>query len=64
MQRREHCFIVRLWRESGAPDGDWRGSVDHVGSQERRYFAALDALEALIAERIGGMNEEGDHPHN
>ncbi|MBV9233471.1 MAG: hypothetical protein JO030_05460 [Candidatus Eremiobacteraeota bacterium] len=60
MDRSEHCFIVRLWREDGAGQGEWRGSLDHVGSRERRYFGALRLLESLIAERIaGGENEDG-----
>jgi len=63
MERRQHCFIVRLWREGGVEKGEWRGCVDHVASCERRYFSALDVLAALIAERIAA-NEDSKRPHD
>jgi len=59
MARSEHCFIVRLWRECGADQGDWRGSIDHIGTRERQYFAALNVLQAFIADRLGSVEEEG-----
>jgi hypothetical protein len=47
--RDEHLFVVRVWRESGsAGPGAWRGSVEHVDSGMRKYFADLDDLRAFI----------------
>ena len=48
--REEHLFVVRIWREArSAIDGDWRGSVEHVNSGTRRYFADYEALDRFIA---------------
>jgi len=50
MDRVEHLFVVRIWFEAGAHEGDaWRGSVEHVATGTRRYFAALDELDAFVA---------------
>jgi len=46
-------FIVRVWEEpSRERPGAWRGSVDHVGSGQRFYFARLDDLQAFIRKTI------------
>jgi hypothetical protein len=46
-------FIVRVWEEpSRERPGAWRGSVDHVGSGQRFYFARLDDLQAFIQKTI------------
>jgi hypothetical protein len=45
-------FVVKVWLEAEAAPGErtiWRGNVTHVGSGERRYFADLADLPALIA---------------
>ncbi|GAC1354110.1 MAG: hypothetical protein NVSMB42_11460 [Herpetosiphon sp.] len=48
-QRTEQLFIVRIWQEfSQIRSGHWRGSVEHVPSGQRRYFASLDDLNAFI----------------
>jgi len=51
--RPEHLFVVRLWRET-APggDGQWRGSVDHVTSGRKHYFASMGALVEFMALRL------------
>ncbi len=47
--RDEHLFVVRVWREAGASGpGAWRGSVEHIDSGQRKYFADLDDLRAFI----------------
>jgi hypothetical protein len=54
MERVEHLFVVRIWREAGANDRDaWRGSVEHVATGARRYFAALAELDAFILRSTG-----------
>lgn len=46
-------FIVRLWEEpSRERPGAWRGSVDHVGSGQRVYFARLDELQVFIRRQL------------
>jgi hypothetical protein len=46
-------FIVRLWEEASRErPGAWRGSVDHVGSGQRFYFARLDEMQAFIRSAL------------
>ena len=54
-QPQSHLFIVRLWWE---PDdrglaGEWRGSVEHIATREKRYFREPSALSAFVGERVG-----------
>jgi hypothetical protein len=51
MDRIEHVFLVRVWREPG-PDAAWRGCIDHVGSGKREYFGVLGALLGCIEDRL------------
>ncbi|PZR98382.1 MAG: hypothetical protein DLM69_08735 [Candidatus Chloroheliales bacterium] len=53
MARVEHLFIVRIWGEldAGRELGQWRGSVEHLASRERRYFTAFSDLTAFIVQR-------------
>jgi hypothetical protein len=47
--RPQHIFVVRLWNEAtGSVTAQWRGSVEHVPSGQRLYFAALDDLIDFI----------------
>ena len=56
--RTEHLFIVRLWSESAAGDLDeWRGSVEHVASKRRLFFADVAELPAFVASCL-----YRDHP--
>ena len=48
--RRDHLFVVRMWREHGAgADAAWRGSVHHVGT-ERRFLASAPLEIAYFIE--------------
>jgi len=68
--RRKDVFLVSLWREGdvhGAlPAAHWRGSVEHVSSRRRLYFADLIELVAFLAgythtaPRESGAREEPD----
>jgi hypothetical protein len=50
--RFEHTFIVRTWREEREEGcAQWRGSVEHVATKERRYFRDFADLSAFIAAR-------------
>ncbi len=54
-QRSEHLFIVRIWQEASQTlAGPWRGSVEHVPSAQRLYFASLNDLTDFIALRVNG----------
>jgi len=51
-----HSFIVRLWLEENAEDGEttvWRGQVTHVPGGESRYFRNFDDLVDFISSHIG-----------
>ncbi len=50
-----HVFVVRVWREASQanPGGQWRGSVEHVPTGQRIYFASLEALLEFIGRYWG-----------
>jgi len=52
--RPSHLFVVRLWLEPGRTpaESQWRGSVEHTPSGERRYFAALDELLCFVRRQL------------
>jgi hypothetical protein len=49
--RSQQLFVVRLWQEPCSADvaRSLRGSVEHVASGQRLYFAALSAMNAFVA---------------
>ena len=56
MQGDTHAFIVRIWYEPLDDEGTrttWRGSIEHVGSDRRTYFQALEELVRFIQEWTG-----------
>jgi hypothetical protein len=59
--RQQHLFIVRLWHEPSqiAAPGQWRGSVEHAESGQRRYFIALGDLAEFVASRLGEAQLDG-----
>lgn len=46
VERPRHLFIVHLWREPGRilEEDQWRGSVEHAATGQRRYFGSLSTL--------------------
>jgi hypothetical protein len=51
--RAEHLFIVRIWREvAKGGQSQWRGSVDHVASGQKHYFANTSDLVEFITFRL------------
>jgi hypothetical protein len=49
-------FIIRIWFEERAEASGrtlWRGSITHVGSNQRRYFQDLSAIAPFIAAQLG-----------
>ena len=56
MKTDTHAFIIRIWNE--ASEGEdleitWRGSIEHVGSNQRLYFQNLSSIVHFIRERSG-----------
>lgn len=49
-----HLFVVRVWREESdlPPGGQWRGSVEHMPSGQRVYFASLETLTGFINQYL------------
>jgi hypothetical protein len=45
----DHVFVVRTWLESPGDTRTMRGSIDHVASGRRRYFANFGDLCDFIA---------------
>lgn len=45
MVRRKEAFLVNLWFESPA---EWRGSVEHLTTRQRRYFSEIVELVAFL----------------
>jgi hypothetical protein len=59
--RLQHLFIVRMWQEPSNHQGDqWRGSVEHVSSTQRLYFASLGDLNDFITLRLNSKPAKGD----
>jgi hypothetical protein len=51
-------FIIRIWQEprdltSTAPL--WRGVIEHVPTQTRRYLQDLEAIRSFIAPYLGEL---------
>jgi hypothetical protein len=59
-----HIFIIRIWCESAehGPDGEWRGSIEHAATHEKRYFREVEALLTFI-RRQAGWPGGGDDIH-
>lgn len=55
-ERPQHLFLVRIWQEpSASASAGWRGSVEHVPSQQRMYFKSLRDLDDFILLHIQSL---------
>ncbi len=61
-----HLFIVRFWRESSAsaPEGLWRGSVEHIPTGRRVHFASLDTLNTFMTQQLNSEGSEAPQANN
>ena len=62
MEKDTQSFIVRIWRELVDKDGRtllWRGSINHVGSNQRLYFRDLESVVEFIRSKAGLTAEPG-----
>lgn len=62
--RTQHLFVVRVWHEKSSvvPIAQWRGSVEHVTTGQRQYFADLQEIDRFIRHELdeeGALEEEG-----
>ena len=51
-----HVFIVRIWWEPREIEGaipKWRGMIEHVPGDKRRYLEDLDEIIAFISPYVG-----------
>jgi hypothetical protein len=46
-------FVVRIWKQTGPADPEYRGWVEHVQSGQRTSFLGLDQLSSVIAAYMG-----------
>jgi len=56
IDRLEHAFLVRTWREPGdaASNTEWRGSVEHLPTKQRRYFRDFaDLCAFILTQQLG-----------
>jgi hypothetical protein len=52
--RVQHVFVVRIWQEtSQSVPLQWRGSVEHMPSRQKLYFASMRDLNDFIMLRMG-----------
>jgi len=55
-------FIVRMWwepRQDAPGAGEWRGSVELLGTDKRFYFRELPQVSEIIAAALGEMGAKG-----
>ncbi len=69
MQSEIQSFLVRLWHEAVDSKGNataWRGSIDHVGTDNRLHFQELARVLEFIQQETGitseTANPEGTDP--
>lgn len=51
-----YVFIVRIWVEARDDQGkifNWKGSIERVGSDDRRYFLDKETAIQFIDQQIG-----------
>ena len=53
MEIPDQAFVVRTWYErSDSASGAWRGSIVHIASGTRWYFAELGEMSDFIRARL------------
>lgn len=56
----KHTFIVRFWYEPDTTErGHWRGMVEQVQTQQRRYFTSFDEMNQFMS---GFMPDDLNRP--
>ncbi|MFQ6059101.1 MAG: hypothetical protein ACE5MB_09530 [Anaerolineae bacterium] len=61
-QRRKYAsFLVRIWQEPREIAGhipQWRGSIEHIQGEQKRYFKDTEALAEFIQEVLDELQGE------
>lgn len=60
-----HVFIVRIWREPREIAGagvEWRGVIEYLPTQERRYLNDLQAIVSFITPYLDSMGVQRGLP--
>jgi hypothetical protein len=58
-RRRTQLFTLRLWVEDIDDERhEWRGELQHVNSQELRYFREWSALIGIIVAMLPDIEKE------
>jgi hypothetical protein len=65
MARHKDAFLVNLWFESDEQEEPrrtaWRGSVEHLMTQQRRYFTEIvDLVTFLTSYPRKGDRDDGE----
>jgi hypothetical protein len=64
--RHKDAFLVNLWFESHGEDGpesiEWRGSVEHLMTQQRRYFTDIVDLVTFLTAYTPKSRPENSDP--
>lgn len=58
-QIRKATFIVRLWTDGNPVDDNaWRGTAEHIGSDQSRQFQTLDEFIDWLRQALAKTEEE------
>ena len=60
MERAEHLFVVRMWREASSGETAWRGSVEDVETHQRLSFTKLSDLVDFISLRTADASAQAE----
>lgn len=55
-----HVFILRLWlepREIEGAEPEWRGVIEHIGSEEHCSFRDLEVMISFIAKHFEALDK-------
>lgn len=55
-------FVLRFWREPGAPAEQWRGHLEHVTSGKRFPIPDLARLRPLVEQHLNDPRVQPDAP--
>jgi hypothetical protein len=51
-RRRERVYVLRIWREAGAPPESVRGSLEDVATREQHAFGAFGELADYLRRQL------------
>jgi len=63
----DHAFIIRIWKENREVEGaspTWRGVIEHVRSEEKRYLVDFSGVAAFIIPYLQAMGVDTKALHH